>query len=229
MLDIKVKEILKNTGAGYEKIAEEFSATREELWPELYKFRQYVKEGDKILDAGCGNGRLIKIFKGLEVDYLGIDSSPKLIYLARKKFPQAKFEIGDILDLEVSKSSFDVVFCIAVLHHLPQHHLRLRALGNLKEVLKKDGYLIISVWDLWRWQNAKVIFQSILNWLLRKGSSPKDFFIPWHTKKGEKIQRYYYAFTKNELKKLIRKSSLRIEAVFQSKRKQRNIYVVCRK
>ncbi|PIX02803.1 SAM-dependent methyltransferase, partial [bacterium (Candidatus Gribaldobacteria) CG_4_8_14_3_um_filter_42_11] len=41
-----------------------------------------VKDGDKVLDVGCGNGRLVKAFENKKISYLGVDNSEKLIKLA---------------------------------------------------------------------------------------------------------------------------------------------------
>ena len=44
----------------YDAFAEEFSATREQSWPEFDKLKKHLQKGDRILDLGCGNGRLRK-------------------------------------------------------------------------------------------------------------------------------------------------------------------------
>lgn len=58
------QKILEKTKRDYEQLAEEFSNTRANLWFELQELAKYVKGGDKILDLGCGNGRLYELFSG---------------------------------------------------------------------------------------------------------------------------------------------------------------------
>ncbi|MBM4177706.1 hypothetical protein FJ208_02810, partial [Candidatus Gribaldobacteria bacterium] len=42
----------------YNKIAYDFSNTRNYLWQDILPLLDYSKKGDKVLDLGCGNGRL---------------------------------------------------------------------------------------------------------------------------------------------------------------------------
>jgi SAM-dependent methyltransferase len=56
-----------------------------------------------LLDVGCGPARLLDLIKSLgrdEINYRGVDLSPKLIEAARKKHPEADFILGDPFDLE---------------------------------------------------------------------------------------------------------------------------------
>lgn len=55
----------------------------------------------KVLDVGCGYGRLSDIF----TNYLGIDFSEEMIKLAREQYPNKRFEVAETTD-----EQFDVVF-----------------------------------------------------------------------------------------------------------------------
>ncbi|EKD49368.1 MAG: hypothetical protein ACD_63C00168G0001, partial [uncultured bacterium] len=53
------KYLLKKTQKDYDFLADEFSASRAFSWSEMENLAEkYVKRGDRVLDAGCGNGRL---------------------------------------------------------------------------------------------------------------------------------------------------------------------------
>ena len=77
------------------------------------------KPGQKILDIGCGSSDILKLFP-VDVDYLGIDISPKYIEKAKKDFPKQNFICSDFCsDLnEVPNESFHLVMAIGVIHHL---------------------------------------------------------------------------------------------------------------
>ena len=69
-----------------------------------------------ILDVGCGFGDYYRYLTelGLRVDYTGYDISLKLIEIAGKENPSAKFDVRDILTDEVDR--FDYVFSSGVLN-----------------------------------------------------------------------------------------------------------------
>lgn len=221
--------LLKKTRDDYNLIAEDFSKTRWNIWDEFNIFKKYIKEGDKIIDVGCGNGRLMELFKGENINYTGVDISDQLINLAREKYPDNNFTIADNLNLPFSDNNFDKVFSIAVLHTIPSNELREKAVAELKRILKPGGLLFITVWDVWR----KDTFPKFLKYYFLKliGKSKLDFkdaFIPW----ADKTKRYYHFFTKKELVTLTEKADFGTieKGVAYNKRGTRsNIYLIARK
>jgi SAM-dependent methyltransferase len=69
-----------------------------------------------LLDVGCGFGGLLKHLKSREAtcDYMGIDIVPSMIEHARTQFPDARFEVGDILEFQPTRK-FDYVVCNGIL------------------------------------------------------------------------------------------------------------------
>ncbi len=63
---------------------------------------QGIKNG-RIVDLGCGSGRLAELLTGHGHRVLGIDLSPDMIDLARRRCPRAEFRVGSYLDLEFPK------------------------------------------------------------------------------------------------------------------------------
>jgi len=200
------------------------------MWPEIkFLVTDYVKEGEKILDLGCGNGRLFEFLKDKNIDYIGVDFSEKLISIAKKRFPKAKFEVADAFNLPFSKDTFDKVYSIAVLHHIPSEDFRIIFLEEIRRVLKPGELLILTVWRfhqlkeiylLLKYTVLKLIGKSKLDW--------KDIFEPW----GKKVNRYYHYFSKRELIKLIKKVKFKVikTGIIKNKRGNRqNIYIVAQK
>jgi tRNA (uracil-5-)-methyltransferase TRM9 len=100
MKQTSTKNILAQTRDIYNAIAPDFSDTRGRWWRGFGSFNRYTKPGDKVLDLGCGNGRMAEIFADSKISYLGIDNSEELIKIARERFKDqswVKFEVGDIL------------------------------------------------------------------------------------------------------------------------------------
>jgi alkylated DNA repair protein alkB family protein 8 len=199
----KAHKILEENKRVYNQISKEFSGSRNELWPEFEELKKYIYENEKILDLGCGNGRLYELFSEYNIDYTGIDFSEKLVEIAKAKYGD-HFKAADILDLPFSNENFDSVWSIAVLHHIPSIELRKRVLSEIKRVLRPNGRVVVTCWKI----------KSLLR---------KDVFIPFH---GQK--RYYHVFSKKEIRKLFEESGFKIEEIRFLKRnnKKLNILVV---
>ncbi|HUW72183.1 MAG TPA: methyltransferase domain-containing protein [Candidatus Humimicrobiaceae bacterium] len=221
--------LLEKTKEDYNLIAEDFSRTRWNIWSEFNIFRDFIKEGDKILDVGCGNGRLLKILKDKKIKYTGVDVSEKLLEIAKKRYPQNNFLVADNLNLPFLDNNFDKVFSVAVLHTIPSEDLRKKAISELKRVLKPGGLLFITVWDLWR----KDTFLLLLKYSFLKliGKSKLDFgdaLVPWSTK----TKRFYHFFTKKELRSLVEITGFSIVKRGVSKNEagsRSNIYLIAEK
>lgn len=167
------------------------------MWQDLEFIKKYVSKGDKVLDLGCGNGRLTELLKDLDIKYIGIDSSEKLISLAKKKYPNYEFLKADALKLPFENNSFDKVISIAVLHHIPSRKLRLQFLKEIKRVLKPNGKLVLTIWNLWQLMFFKYHWKYFV--LKITGRSKLDFFdifYPWKDQDRNVIaQRYIHCCT----------------------------------
>ncbi len=232
MKEKTAKRIKKKTERNYDKIADDFSRTRFKVWPALFRFKDLVDPKNKVLDIGCGNGRLRALFKDKQVEYVGVDVSEQLLFLARrsKKFEikNQKFQKADGADLPFLENEFDAVFIVAVLHHIPSRSQRLLFFKEASRVLKEDGVLVVVAWNLWRIRFLKNHLASLKDKLLGGDLGWKDLHYPWKNEKGEIItQRFFHCFTRRELVRLTKEAGLKvIESGFLPHK--RNIYVVCK-
>ena len=213
-----IDNLLALSKNSYDKIAADFDMTRKkEIWPLIRKFTALVPSGARILDAGCGNGRLLEAFEQKEIDYLGIDNSAALISLAQKNHPLHKFLKIDLIDFQtfnltaLGNKKFDYIFCLAVLQHIPSEELRIDVLKKMSQLLADDGTMVLSNWDLWSSRHRALVIKQIWHRII--GLNKRDFgdiIFPWKNKNGEVISdRYYHAFTKRELVKLARRAGFR--------------------
>ncbi len=210
-----VKENLKQTERGYDLIAEKFSETRKHFWRRLEFIERYTRDGDKVLDFGCGNGRLLELFVDKNVKYCGVDISQKLLDLAKKRYPDKRDNFvkinPDKIRLPFNDENFNSIYSIATFHHLPGELHRLKIAKELYRVTKRGGRIVITVWDLWQWQYRYNIFK---NWFYKIIGQSKldwnDCRIAFTDNKGKVFSRYHHAFTKGELERLFKRAGFNI-------------------
>jgi ubiquinone/menaquinone biosynthesis C-methylase UbiE len=179
--------VQKNKDA-YNRIVEPFAGTRAYVWDDLLPLRQYTKDGDRVLDVGCGVGRLYQLFDDLSIVYTGIDQSDGQIAEAKKQYPQGKFILGGMADLPFADQFFDSVYCIATLHHLPTHEDRIRALREMKRVVVPGGYIILTNWNLKSDYAKKKMKEK--KWYV--GNTPDHIIIPWREGSGAALAERHY-------------------------------------
>ena len=109
--------------------------------------KKYVKENLRILDAGCGAGKvLLDIVPNYYVE--GIDISSNMIKLCEEEFElkniskdKYKFRIGNLFDLDIKKNSFEGIIALGFLEYQSDEN---KSLQYLLSLLKPNGFLIIS-------------------------------------------------------------------------------------
>ena len=109
----------------------------------LARYRDSLSK--RVLDIGCGAGRVTGYFVQLGGDVLGIDLSPRMVEFCRRRYPAAEFRVGDLARLEgVERSSFDVVFVGNNLIDVLGDPERRAVLAELGTLLDPDGLLMVS-------------------------------------------------------------------------------------
>ena len=100
--------------------------------------------GKNVLDYGCGAGENSLLLAARGALVTGIDISPELVEIARRRLEMnqlsGEFRAISGYDTGLPDGSMDVVFCMAVLHHLDLGQARREVL----RVLKVGGVLIVQ-------------------------------------------------------------------------------------
>ena len=120
---------------------------------EIEKFLEGQSKDLKILDVGCGMGRLLDYLRAKGHDITGIDitkSGPK-IYKAH--CPAARLVCGSAAELPFRKNSFDLVMLMGVVYEIPDPGAIQAMLRKMVELICGDGRLIYACQypkDLWK-------------------------------------------------------------------------------
>lgn len=138
------KIYIDKTISDYNMIASKFSSTRHNITTDLQKLADLVPPNARVLDYGCGNGRMAALFK--PDNYLGVDPSKELINIAKELHPNYKFKL--INAEERVEEKFDAILCLAVIHHLPDEASHKELIDILHSSLKPEGLLILTAWNL---------------------------------------------------------------------------------
>ena len=104
--------LLETVRVTYDTIAADFDRTRQRIWPEFDRFSRYLSRDARILDVGCGNGRLLKFLDGKFFrSYKGVDHSNALLKFARQQHRGQKisFREGNLTQLPVKDGADGVI------------------------------------------------------------------------------------------------------------------------
>jgi 2-polyprenyl-3-methyl-5-hydroxy-6-metoxy-1,4-benzoquinol methylase len=116
------------------------------LWNHNIHYHRVVLEAlpvgaEKVLDVGCGEGYLCRDLAVKVRQVVGVDRDGPSIDRARR-FPgpgDINYVVGDLFELELAPASFDLVACVAALHHMDME----KGLLRMAEMLKPGGALVI--------------------------------------------------------------------------------------
>lgn len=105
----------------------------------MKRVASYIKEGDTVLDVGCGDGHLRKFIKSHSVDYVGIDSDldPTAIYLQGGR----RYAADATRRLSFEDNYFDVIVMASFLEHIEKPWL---IFHEMERVLKPRGIIVAT-------------------------------------------------------------------------------------
>jgi trans-aconitate methyltransferase len=101
----------------------------------IFGYLTYGAKNPKVLDVGCGHGRLLQLLEGLDFsDYLGIDWSARGIEQAGElSVPRARFEVADMNCWDTTERFDAVVMNNSLAYAADPRRVFERALGWLAE------------------------------------------------------------------------------------------------
>lgn len=223
------QNIAEETRKTYDAVADEFSSSRAQFWDELAFLVEHTKAGDRVLDIGCGNGRLFPFIREKRARYTGVDYSEGLINKAKHLHSDGEFVVGDATALPFSNNAFDIAYSVATIHHIPGKELRTEFVREAARVLRPGGTFVLTAWGLWTFRHLGDIISTVFKSVL--GQTPLDVGDVMLTFGKNKRPRYLHAFSRRELSLLLVKNGLTVLSVDVVSRAsgEKNIVVVAKK
>jgi SAM-dependent methyltransferase len=112
-------------------------------WALLAAFAELVPRGLPVGDVGCGPGHVAGHLAELGCDVVGIDLSPAMIDIARRRYPQLAFHAASMLDLPVAADAWGgAILMYSVIHFSPEE--RRAACRELGRVVQPGGIVMIA-------------------------------------------------------------------------------------
>lgn len=110
----------------------------------------------RVLDVGCGGGRILGYLVMLGAQAHGVDISSQMVEHCRRLFPMADVRQGDLSNLaEAVDGPFDAILLPDNLIDIYDDAHRRVVLGDLRDLLAPQGVLIFSSHNLAAWERHR--------------------------------------------------------------------------
>lgn len=216
----------KDNSLDNEDVFEE--SIKQDLWEsEKSLISDYFKKGSKILDIGCGRGRLTLPLSKLGNEVVGIDTVPGMIDIARKTALNTDlnltYRISRTTKIDFEDGHFDyAIFANNGWGEIPGKKQRADALKEICRILKSEGTFILCVhqryyfgWIFFFWLERWIEF-----YILQKiGVSLKeldfgDIFLT-KNRNGEKLKqrRFVHMTGASAIKRKLKTAGFQIESM----------------
>jgi SAM-dependent methyltransferase len=103
----------------------------------------HVAGGGSVADVGCGPGYVTRYLHDAGVDAFGIDLSPEMIAIARRDYPDLRFEVGTMTDLDLADDSVVGIIAFWSVIHVPDDAIP-GVFEQFRRVLRPQGLLLVG-------------------------------------------------------------------------------------
>ncbi|GAB3120651.1 class I SAM-dependent methyltransferase [Streptomyces calidiresistens] len=138
--------------AVYDTVAEEYDALlADQLAGQpldravLAAFSDLVREAEAgpVADLGCGTGRVTAHLRDLGVEVFGVDLSPGMVGVARRRYPDLRFEVGSMADTGLPDASLGGILAWYATVHTPPADLP-AVFAEFRRLLAPGGRVLLG-------------------------------------------------------------------------------------
>src|SRR5262245_49652282 len=169
--------------------------------------QQHFPKPGRLIDLGCGTGRLMLAFAARGYGCLGVDLSAPMLAVVNEKAAGAGLAVAvlkaNLVELdEIPAATFDYAACLfSTLGMIRGQENRARFLGHVRRILKPGGVFVLHA------HNARFRFGRGLG---RRGPEKGDRSMPQH-RGGAELTIHHY--TRRELLHEVRVAGFRMREV----------------
>jgi ubiquinone/menaquinone biosynthesis C-methylase UbiE len=180
---------------------------------------RFLTPPGKLIDLGCGTGRLLLPFAQLGYSVVGVDLSEEMLRVAAEKFRAAGLAVplirANLVELDGFRDEvFDYAVCLfSTLGMIIGAEYRRQMLAHVHRLLKPDGRFVLHVhnrgFHIWTQAGRRWLVQDTLRrW--RKSEDAGDFEMPHHDGIAGLALHH---FSRNEIERELNLTGFRILAV----------------
>ena len=167
-----------------------------QVYPLKYSEQMIKEKQGKILEAGCGAGRILRYYHNQEMDIVGIDFIEVAIEKLKKVDPTLKVEVGDITGLRFDDESFKYILAFGLYHNL-EHGLD-KSIEETFRVLEYGGSVCASF-------RADNIQTKLTDWLAERRAI--------QNRAGKVLEFHKMNLTRSELKQAFEKAGFNVDSI----------------
>lgn len=133
---------------------------------------ELVRPASRVLEVGCGTGRLLAEMTGRGFELKGVDASPAMLKEARRKLPSVRFSVCDASQLPLEDDSFDFVFAIRLLNQTKSKDYALSVVSEMIRCARPGGYVLVEFVNsrrFWTERKAKATVALSLREIAHRG------------------------------------------------------------
>lgn len=153
-----------------------------------------LPRGARILDAGCGPGRVAGALHARGHDVLGVDVDPELIAAARTDHPGPRWQVADLATLDLDEPPFDLAVLAGNVLLFVAESTEARVLQCVAAHVRTDGLVVVgfgtdrgydvAAFDRDREGSGLRLEHRFATWDLRPWRDDADFVVSVFRKEG---------------------------------------------
>ncbi len=189
------KGVREYWAARWEEIRADASMENIGVYPLKYAEMTVKHRDGRILEAGCGAGRILRYYHDRGYDIVGIDFIDAVIEKLKATDHSLQVAVGDVTHLSFEDASFDYVLAFVLYHNL-EHGLD-NAIQETYRILKPGGTVCASF-------RADNLTMRLTDWLAERRDN---------TKSGAKVVFHKMNLTRTEYESIFLQAGFHIDFV----------------